>query len=173
MAEPGIVDMLMDNIMLILGVLAAIAVAVGGFVFMKSRRQDDGHSPSEPSILGAPTDQAHSLFAETGGQSVDTSNSVFNSSFAPSASQLDTNEVDPVAEADVYIAYGRDAQAEEILEGSAAHPSGTLPGPPETARDLRRPQGPAQLRSAVERPVQHDQGPGRRVGASRRAGPGD
>ncbi|MBY0573745.1 MAG: pilus assembly protein FimV, partial [Undibacterium sp.] len=35
---------------------------------------------------------------------------------APSASQLDANEVDPVAEADVYIAYGRDTQAEEILK---------------------------------------------------------
>ncbi|WP_307188458.1 FimV/HubP family polar landmark protein [Massilia sp. CF038] len=122
-AEPGIVDMLMDNIMLIIGALVAVAVAIGGFLFMKNRRDDDGHSPSEPSILGAPTDQAHSLFAETGGQSVDTSNSVFNSSFAPSASQLDTNEVDPVAEADVYIAYGRDAQAEEILkEALRTHP---------------------------------------------------
>ena len=48
---------------------------------------------------------------------------MFNSSFAPSASQLDTNEVDPVAEADVYIAYGRDAQAEEILkEALRTHP---------------------------------------------------
>jgi pilus assembly protein FimV len=28
---------------------------------------------------------------------------------------IDTDEVDPVAEADVYMAYGRDAQAEEIL----------------------------------------------------------
>ena len=54
---------------------------------------------------------------------MDTNNSVFNSSFAPSASQLDTNEVDPVAEADVYIAYGRDAQAEEILkEALRTHP---------------------------------------------------
>jgi len=70
-----------------------------------------------------PTEPAHSMFAETGGQSVDTNNSVFNSSFAPSASQLDTNEVDPVAEADVYIAYGRDAQAEEILkEALRTHP---------------------------------------------------
>src|SRR5262249_11683296 len=61
--------------------------------------------------------------AEAGGQSVDTNNSVFNSNFAPSASQLDTNEVDPVAEADVYIAYGRDAQAEEILkEALRTHP---------------------------------------------------
>jgi len=74
-------------------------------------------------VLGAPGASAQSLFAESGGQSVDTNNSVFNSSFAPSASQLDTNEVDPVAEADVYIAYGRDAQAEEILkEALRTHP---------------------------------------------------
>ncbi|QJQ07601.1 hypothetical protein EJG51_005295 [Undibacterium piscinae] len=60
--------------------------------------------------------KANSMFGSTGGQSVDTNNSVFNSNFAPSASQLDANEVDPVAEADVYIAYGRDSQAEEILK---------------------------------------------------------
>ena len=29
--------------------------------------------------------------------------------------QLDAGDVDPVAEADVYLAYGRDLQAEEIL----------------------------------------------------------
>ena len=86
-------------------------------------RRRTSRSSAEPSILGVPSEPAHSLFAETGGQSVDTNNSVFNSSFAPSASQLDTNEVDPVAEADVYIAYGRDAQAEEILkEALRTHP---------------------------------------------------
>ncbi|MBA4094760.1 MAG: hypothetical protein C0489_11835, partial [Candidatus Accumulibacter sp.] len=56
------------------------------------------------------------MFAETGGQSVDTHDSVFNSSFAPSASQLDTNEVDPLAEAELYLAYNFDTQAEDILK---------------------------------------------------------
>jgi pilus assembly protein FimV len=61
--------------------------------------------------------RANSLFGATGGQSVDTgATSTFNSSFIPAASQLDSNEVDPVAEADVYIAYGREEQAEEILK---------------------------------------------------------
>ena len=32
---------------------------------------------------------------------------------------IDTSEVDPLAEADVYLAYGRDAQAEEILKAAA------------------------------------------------------
>ena len=119
--EPGILDMLKDNL---IAVLVALLAIVGLAAFMVKRRaKGESATSSEPSILGAPTDQAHSLFAETGGQSVDTSNSVFNSSFAPSASQLDTNEVDPVAEADVYIAYGRDAQAEEILkEALRTHP---------------------------------------------------
>jgi pilus assembly protein FimV len=34
----------------------------------------------------------------------------------PQASQIDSTEVDPVAEADVYIAYGREEQAEDILK---------------------------------------------------------
>ena len=125
--EPGIADFVMDNITLIGGGLAAALLALFGLSVARRRKAakpplDEG-TPTEPSILGAPTDQPQSMFAETGGQSVDTNNSVFNSSFAPSASQLDTNEVDPVAEADVYIAYGRDAQAEEILkEALRTHP---------------------------------------------------
>ena len=118
--EPTLADTIMENI---LPILAALGILAALAFLMRGRRRRSADSASEPSILGAPTDQAHSLFAETGGQSVDTSNSVFNSSFAPSASQLDTNEVDPVAEADVYIAYGRDAQAEEILkEALRTHP---------------------------------------------------
>ena len=118
--EPTFADMLMDNITYVGAGAAVLLLALFG---LSRRRKKGAAAPTEPSILGAPTDQAHSLFAETGGQSVDTSNSVFNSSFAPSASQLDTNEVDPVAEADVYIAYGRDAQAEEILkEALRIHP---------------------------------------------------
>ncbi|MDB5960638.1 MAG: hypothetical protein JWP59_1932, partial [Massilia sp.] len=119
-AEPTLVETLMDNITTI---GAALAVILLGLFALSRRRKKDTLVPTEPSILGAPTDQAQSMFAETGGASVDTSNSVFNSSFAPSASQLDTNEVDPIAEADVYIAYGRDAQAEEILkEALRNHP---------------------------------------------------
>jgi pilus assembly protein FimV len=121
-ADPSFFDMLMENIVLVGAAIVALLAGLFGLSKWRERKQAE-RNPSEPSILGAPTDQAHSLFAETGGQSVDTNNSVFNSSFAPSASQLDTNEVDPVAEADVYIAYGRDAQAEEILkEALRTHP---------------------------------------------------
>ena len=122
---PSLVDTIMENIQLI---GAAVAALLGGAALLVMRRRKSAEQLSLPkaedsSVLGDPGTTAHSLFAETGGQSVDTSNSVFNSNFAPSASQLDTNEVDPVAEADVYIAYGRDAQAEEILkEALRVHP---------------------------------------------------
>jgi pilus assembly protein FimV len=119
--EPGIGDMLMDNINNVAAGAAVLLLVLFGL--SRRRNKQDAKPAVESSILGVPSEPAHSMFAESGGQSVDTNNSVFNSSFAPSASQLDTNEVDPVAEADVYIAYGRDAQAEEILkEALRLHP---------------------------------------------------
>lgn len=113
LAEPSLVDTLMDNILPIGGALAAILAGAAALVVSRRKKKQQLDTDS---ILGDPGTEAHSLYATTGGQTVDTNNSVFNSNFAPSASQLDTNEVDPIAEADVYIAYGRDAQAEEILK---------------------------------------------------------
>ena len=59
----------------------------------------------------------NSVVGSTGGQSVDTSNSSLLTDFSQSGmAAVDSDEgVDPVAEADVYMAYGRDTQAEEIL----------------------------------------------------------
>jgi pilus assembly protein FimV len=119
--EPSLVETLMDNLNYV-GAGAAVLL-LAAFGLSRRRKPEARKGADEPSILLTPAEQGQSLFAETGGQNIDTNNSVFNSSFAPSASQLDTNEVDPVAEADVYIAYGRDAQAEEILkEALRVHP---------------------------------------------------
>ncbi|WP_371868906.1 FimV/HubP family polar landmark protein [Duganella lactea] len=122
-AEPSLFDTLADNLTYI--GLAAAALLAGALGIVSSRRRKQlGESKEEPSV---PADAAipapQPMIAEPAGQNADTDNSVFTSTFAPSASQLDTNEVDPVAEADVYIAYGRDAQAEEILkEALRVHP---------------------------------------------------
>ena len=112
--EPSFID---ENSGILAGVAGLLAV-LGGILFYNQRRKKkDAEAYGVTSMLGDSSSlTANSLFGSTGGQSVDTNNSVFNSNFAPSASQLDANEVDPVAEADVYIAYGRDAQAEEILK---------------------------------------------------------
>jgi pilus assembly protein FimV len=113
-SEPSFFDDLLANPYALPG-LGALLVGVGALGVMSARRKKQQKN-FEDSIITDSSLKANSLFGSTGGQSVDTNNSVFNSSFTPSVSQLDSNEVDPVAEADVYIAYGRDAQAEEILK---------------------------------------------------------
>jgi len=111
---PGLLDMLKDSTSI--GLIAVLVALLGGLIGLniyrkrKVEKGDRGQGAAEGL-------RANSLFGQTGGQSVDTgATSTFNSSFIPAASQLDSNEVDPVAEADVYIAYGREEQAEEILK---------------------------------------------------------
>jgi pilus assembly protein FimV len=80
---------------------------------------------------------ANSVFRSTGGQSVDTSHSMAQSDFSQAGpGSIDTDEVDPVAEADVYMAYGRDAQAEEILLEAKQKDPAALCHSSEAARNL-------------------------------------
>lgn len=113
--EPSFFEDLTANPMFLPGAAVLLALLAGLGIYSSRRRKQPVKS-FEDSIITDSSLKSNSLFGSTGGQSVDTNNSVFNSNFVPSASQLDTNEVDPIAEADVYIAYGRDAQAEEILK---------------------------------------------------------
>ncbi|HEY6772405.1 MAG TPA: FimV/HubP family polar landmark protein [Oxalicibacterium sp.] len=113
--QPSFFDDLAANPMFLPGAAVLLALLAGLGIYSSRRRKQPSKS-FEDSIITDSSLKSNSLFGSTGGQSVDTNNSVFNSNFVPSASQLDTNEVDPIAEADVYIAYGRDAQAEEILK---------------------------------------------------------
>ncbi len=116
--EPGLVDSLMDSPLLLpaAGVLVAL---LGGFGLwrLRARRRPAGETSFLESRL-----QPDSFFGASGGQRVDThetaaGSSGTSSSMSYSLSQLDAiGDVDPVAEADVYLAYGRDLQAEEILK---------------------------------------------------------
>ena len=57
------------------------------------------------------------MFGSTGGGVVNTGDNSLASDFSREGlGNIDTDEVDPIAEAEVYLAYGRDAQAEEILK---------------------------------------------------------
>ncbi|MFT4266346.1 MAG: FimV/HubP family polar landmark protein, partial [Xenophilus sp.] len=112
--EPGFFEQLLDN-PLLLGGLAIVLLLLGFLAYRARRRKtaDAGDSAFPESRL--PRD---SFFGATGGESVDTKSrhsSSMASSLSYSPSQLDAGDVDPVAEADVYLAYGRDLQAEEIL----------------------------------------------------------
>jgi len=94
------------------GILALLA---GYFLLRRRRSQSSALETTAapmPSSLGP-----NSVFRMTGGQSVDTGNTPPQTGeFSQTGpGTIDTDEVDPVAEADVYMAYGRDTQAEEIL----------------------------------------------------------
>ena len=109
---PSLIDQL-TSVPVLGGIAAVVLLGLFGVNFYRKRRVE-GSDQFKATGDGM---RANSLFGATGGQSVDTgATSTFNSSFIPAASQLDSNEVDPVAEADVYIAYGREEQAEEILK---------------------------------------------------------
>ncbi|MBA4108752.1 MAG: hypothetical protein C0487_04030 [Leptothrix sp. (in: Bacteria)] len=110
--SPGLLESL--NPMLLAGVGAAVALLAGVAMFLRSRRRAD---TGETSFLESRL-QPDSFFGASGGQRVDTRDATgAPSSMSYSLSQLDAiGDVDPVAEADVYLAYGRDLQAEEILK---------------------------------------------------------
>lgn len=94
---------------------ACMALLAGFGIFRLTRRgRKEG---SETSFLESRL-QPDSFFGASGGQHIDTRNEVgAASSMNYSPSQIDAmGDVDPVAEADVYLAYGRDLQAEEILK---------------------------------------------------------
>jgi len=112
--EPSVLDTLMGN-PLVLPALVAIALGLGAYGVYAARRRRKSEEV-EDTLSSADAFTANSLFGSTGGQSVDTHASLFATSARDSGVDVHSTEVDPIAEAEVYIAYGREAQAEEILK---------------------------------------------------------
>ena len=109
----------MDSALLLpgAGVLLALLAGLGLYRLRKRMRKPAGETSFLESRL-----QPDSFFGASGGQRIDTQEAPVTVGGSPSSmsytpSQLDAiGDVDPVAEADVYLAYGRDLQAEEILK---------------------------------------------------------
>ena len=115
--QPSLLDRILGNpLLLAAGALIAGLLALLGVRIARRRREEQMFAADPESEL--PYDSL-SVVSQPGGQSVDTDtgSSVMDSDFSQTGlAAIDADEgVDPVAEADVYLAYGRDAQAEEIL----------------------------------------------------------
>lgn len=113
--EPGFLAGLLENPLVLpgAGALVLLLAAVGLYRMRAQKKADSGETSFLESRL-----QPDSFFGASGGQRIDTRDATgVPSSMSYSLSQLDAiGDVDPVAEADVYLAYGRDLQAEEILK---------------------------------------------------------
>lgn len=116
-AEPELLDTLMGNPLYLAGAAGALVLLGGGALIAINRRRRKSLSSFEDSILTGGDLKANTVFGETAGGVVDTGDTSFLTDFSQAGlGTIDTNDVDPIAEAEVYMAYGRDAQAEEILK---------------------------------------------------------
>jgi pilus assembly protein FimV len=127
-AEAGMLDELLQDPTLPLAAGGLIAL-IGGFAFYRRQQNKKLAAHVDSSFLESRL-QPDSFFGASGGERVDTAQDPATASSAMSSytnSQLGAaDDVDPVAEADVYLAYGRDVQAEEILKEAALHNPGRL-----------------------------------------------
>jgi pilus assembly protein FimV len=111
--EPSLVDEFLGN-PVALGGLGAVVLLLGGYGAWAWQRKKKSISKFQDSVLGPASVAPGSIGAEPG---LAGAPSVSQSSVSQAAvGGMDTDDVDPIAEADVYMAYGRDAQAEEILK---------------------------------------------------------
>ena len=112
-SDPSLIDQLTADPVIPAAGLGIVAL-LAGFGIYRSRQRKK--AAMEDSAFLESRLQPDSFFGASGGQKVDTNDGAAGSSMVYTPSQLDAaDDVDPVAEADVYLAYGRDVQAEEIL----------------------------------------------------------
>jgi pilus assembly protein FimV len=122
--EPSLLDELLDN-PVYLALLAAVIVLLVAYGMVKWRKKKAAHAKFQDSVLGA---------AAAGGGAAALHEPTANPATAPASQApvsqapagMEAEEVDPIAEADVYMAYGRDAQAEEILREALQKDSGRV-----------------------------------------------
>ncbi|MGK5013016.1 FimV/HubP family polar landmark protein [Janthinobacterium sp. MDB2-8] len=128
--EPTFADKISDHLGAIGIGLAALLAAVAALVIARRRKEApppaediapvfEPEAPVAPPAGLAPEDQQ----SEASNHLFGTGAAAAGVAAAAGASMLEGNETDAVAEADVYIAYGRDGQAEDILkEALRIHP---------------------------------------------------
>lgn len=120
--EPGFLSSLIANPLYIGGAIAALLLAILGWMTFSRRRHRD-LAQLEQSVINSGDDFKTAIFRTTAGTSTHApmtqtqkQTSVMTDFSRLGLGAIDTHEVDPIAEAEVYMAYGRDAQAEEILK---------------------------------------------------------
>ena len=99
------------------------ALGLGGVLWWmmagggRRRTRNENTAALEDSIMTGGDVHSNTVVGAASGGSVNTGDTSFLTDFSQAGlGTIDTHDVDPIAEAEVYMAYGRDAQAEEILK---------------------------------------------------------
>ena len=118
---PSLLDEFLDNPIALAG-LGAVVLLLLGYAIWSWRRKKATQAKFSDSVLGPAGGVAPSLNEPRGSAASGASHASVSQ-----ASGMEAEEVDPIAEADVYMAYGRDAQAEEILKEALQKDSSRVP----------------------------------------------
>lgn len=121
--QPGVIDSLAGSPGLLLAGAAALALLFGYGSYRRAQRRKaaaadsalDAHPPASDACFGASDAQHEESHPQMTGHSL------------PHAPLSDSSALDPLAEADAYLAYGRARQAEEILLDALRTAPGHLP----------------------------------------------
>jgi pilus assembly protein FimV len=123
--EPSLLDEFLENPVALAG-LGGVVLLLLVYALVAWRKKKTAQAKFQDSVIGA----------AAAGAAAGASISEPTLGAAPSASQpavsqpppgMAAEEVDPIAEADVYMAYGRDSQAEEILKEALQKDPNRLP----------------------------------------------
>jgi pilus assembly protein FimV len=114
--ESSILDDFADPVYI--AALGAVVALLGVYFWWAWRRKKKAHAKFQDSVLGAAAagGAAGSLAEPTAPPGGTTTTVSVQGGVSQAPAGMEAEEVDPIAEADVYMAYGRDAQAEEILK---------------------------------------------------------
>ncbi len=117
--EPSLIDQILEE-PLYLGAGAAVLLALGGLGMMVARRRKQGAKAKNlpATKKGEDEGSATGRMAAPIMPSPDTGDftNVSVPQVAAAAASVDSEEVDPIGEADLFLTFGRDAQAEEVLK---------------------------------------------------------
>jgi pilus assembly protein FimV len=119
---PSLLDEFLGNEMALVG-LGAVILLLGGYGAWSWRKKKATQARFQDSVLGAAAGGA--AFGAAAADAAPPS--VSQTSVNQPVAGMEAEEVDPIAEADVYMAYGRDAQAEEILKEALQKDSSRVP----------------------------------------------
>ncbi len=119
--SPSLFDEFLENPIALAG-LALVVLLLVGYGYWSWRRKKATQAKFQDSVLGAAAGAGAAFGAAAGAPA-----GAAAAAAPVSPAGMEAEEVDPIAEADVYMAYGRDAQAEEILKEALQKDANRVP----------------------------------------------